>query len=111
MQEPAAAAMNEELHRDLRFRYGNAIRLERMRANMTQAEFAEEVGVSLSGLQHWEWGRKLPRPEIRRRLERFYPRLAGVWDRLGLEELEEEGTDGPTDGRTRPGPTGSSTPP
>lgn len=81
--------------RELRLRYAAAIRLERLRANMTQTEFAEVLGVSLASVQAWEVGRKLPRPVLRRRLVGFFPRLAGVWDKD-----EEDTTD---EGGTRPG--------
>jgi transcriptional regulator with XRE-family HTH domain len=85
MQDAAAVTDGE-----FRRRYAEAVRLERIRANLTQPEFAQLVGVSLGTVQQWEYAIKLPSAIVRRRLGAMYPRLRDV---LGNGENDERGTD------------------
>ena len=84
-QNPAAAEMNPDEH-ELRRRYAEAVRLERIRANLTQAEFALLVGVRLLTVQRWEWAQSMPSAVLRRRLTAMYPRLRDV---LGNNEGDD----------------------
>lgn len=40
----------------------------RQRLNLTQEQFAQEVGVTYSTVNHWENGKRVPQPFLVRRL-------------------------------------------
>jgi transcriptional regulator with XRE-family HTH domain len=82
-----------------------ALRLERLRANLTQPELARLLGVSERAVRGWDIAEFCPNAESRRLIARHFPRLIDAWTYVE-EELDEH-----TDRRPRPGPEGASTPP
>ncbi len=51
------------------------IKAARTASNLTQAEFAADLGVSMRTVQGWEAGVTFPRPAHRRRLAQFFQGL------------------------------------
>jgi DNA-binding transcriptional regulator YiaG len=56
---------------EFRVKFGLTIREARDALNLTQAELADEIGVSSRTVQNWEAG-KVPRPKQRRALLAFF---------------------------------------
>ena len=52
-------------------------RLVKLRGEKSRAEVAEAVGVSVSALQMYENGERIPRDEIKIRLAGFYEQTVG----------------------------------
>jgi DNA-binding transcriptional regulator YiaG len=50
------------------------IRLTRLQMHMSQAEFADHLGVSERSVYDWERGETFPSPRARRRLDRVMAR-------------------------------------
>ena len=69
-----------------------AVRSERERLDLTAAEYADLVGVSMITIYSWENARSRPRP---RQLEAWTATLdlskEEAWERLGIEELSTGG--------------------
>ena len=47
----------------------------RQRLNLTQEQFAQEVGVTYSTVNHWENGKRIPQPFLLRRLREMKEEL------------------------------------
>lgn len=62
--------MGRELN-DLAKDLGDRLRAGRTRANLSQAELAEQLGCSVRSIQDYEAGLSFPRPWMRRRILAF----------------------------------------
>lgn len=51
--------------------YGELLREARQRANLSQVELADKLGVAPRTVQYWEAGRIVPQPRHRRALVEF----------------------------------------
>jgi DNA-binding transcriptional regulator YiaG len=68
------------------------IRAERERLELTAADYAELVGVSMITVYAWENGRSRPRAQQLKRLnEVFGISKAKAWKQLGIEEVDTAG--------------------
>ncbi len=52
--------------------YAAWLRASRVDANLTQAELAKELDVSMRAIQTWEAGERKPRPHHRRTIAAFF---------------------------------------
>jgi transcriptional regulator with XRE-family HTH domain len=75
------------------------LKTARLRKNMTQAELAQVVGVTVAMTNHYENGKHLPRPGIKRKIEAFLGPVEWPEKRkqqhlkpLGLEKNKREAT-------------------
>jgi DNA-binding transcriptional regulator YiaG len=70
----------------------DSVRAERERLDLTAAEYAELVGVSMITIYAWEHGRSRPRAEqLRRWLAVSGISKEAAWKKLGIEELSTGG--------------------
>jgi transcriptional regulator with XRE-family HTH domain len=52
--------------------YVERLRLARLQLNLTQEEFADELGVSVAAVRLWETEQRFPSAKLRRKLERIF---------------------------------------
>ncbi|MEU9240863.1 helix-turn-helix transcriptional regulator [Streptomyces sp. NPDC048385] len=77
--------------RTQREKYGEELRLRRVGADLTQGELGELVVCSPTLISHFEAGRRLPKPDDARRIDRAL-KTDGFFERW-LEDLESKYTD------------------
>jgi len=65
------------------------VKKERARLDLTAADYAELLGVSMITIYAWENGRSRPRAQQLRRLEEAYQMTKEeAWKKLGIEEMD-----------------------
>src|SRR5579859_1217711 len=69
--------------------YGELLTRIRKHIDKTQPEMADLLNVGFTTYQKWEWGRRKPRAEYRRRIRKAFEEMLYVWGILKREDDPE----------------------